>query len=401
MKPLPIRISEAVEQKKDEYIKFLQDLIRIPSPSGKEADAAAYIAEKMKSYGYDRVEVDSLNDVMGTINGSGDGRTILLNGHIDHVPVGDMDEPYSGKIINGSEYGVEGNVVYGRAASDMKAALSAMVLAGGLLKDLGIPLKGDYRVAAVALEELGGEGTKSTIKTGFTGDLVVIGEATDMNLALGHRASTKIQVVVEGKSCHASAPERGVNALYKATDLINRIREDLIPRIPVNKLYGAVTLAVTRISVKPDAFNVIPEECTFCIDCRYHNDYSRKVLIEDLEEIIESLSKTDHEFKANVVKDSALSSQFMGYYTDPEKYPIVNEAKEAIAEALETTPEHITWRFATDGGNYYRLGIPVIGFGPSEERFAHTHQDNVRIKDYLDTIKAYALLACRICRVYE
>jgi len=401
MKPLPTRISEAVEQKKDEYIKFLQDLIRIPSPSGKEADAALYIAEKMKSYGYDSVEVDSLSDVMGTIHGSGDGRTILFNGHLDHVPVGDMDEPYSGKIMNGSEYGVDGNVVYGRAASDMKAALSAMVLAGGLLQDLGIHLKGDYRVASVALEELGGEGTKSTIKKGFTGDLVVIGEATNMNLALGHRASTKIQVVIEGKSCHASAPERGVNALYKATDLINRIREDLIPRLPVNEMYGAVTLAVTRISVKPDAFNVIPEECTFYIDCRYHPDYSRKALIEDLEEIMESISETDPEFKGYIVKDSALSSQFMGYYTDPEMYPIVNESKEAIAEALETTPEYITWRFATDGGNYYRLGIPVIGFGPSEERFAHTHQDNVRIKDYLDTIKAYALLACRICGVYE
>ena len=401
MKPLPNRIDEAVEQKKDEYIKFLQDLIGIPSPSGNEADAALYIAEKMKSYGYDSVEVDSLSDVMGTIHGSGDGRTILFNGHLDHVPVGDMDEPYSGKIMNGSEYGVDGNVVYGRAASDMKAALSAMVLAGGLLQDLGINLKGDYRVAAVALEELGGEGTKSTIKKGFTGDLVVIGEATNMNLALGHRASTKIQVVVEGKSCHASAPERGVNALYKATDLINRIREDLIPRLPVNEMYGAVTLAVTRISVKPDAFNVIPEECTFYIDCRYHPDYSRKALIEDLEEIIESISETDHEFKGYIVKDSALSSQFMGYYTDPEMYPIVVESKEAIAEVLETTPEYITWRFATDGGNYYRLGIPVIGFGPSEERFAHTHQDNVRIKDYLDTIKAYVLLACRICGVYE
>ena len=157
----------------------------------------------------------------------------------------------------------------------------------------------------------------------------------------------------------------------------------------------------TLIMVKPDAFNVVPEECTFYIDCRYSPDYSRDALIKDLEDIIDSLGEADPEFKAHVVKDQTAASQFMGYYTDPETYPIVYEAKEALAEVLEEMPEHITWRFATDGGNYHRLGIPVIGFGPSEERFAHTHQDNVKIKDYLDTIKAYAILACRICGVYE
>jgi len=402
MKPLQIQISETVEQNREEYIKFLQELVRIPSLSGEESKVAEYIAEKMMSYGYDIVKVDSQSDVMASIRGSGGGRSILFNGHLDHVPVGDMEEPYSGKIMNGSEFGLNGPVIYGRATSDMKAALSAMVIAGGLLNDMGISLKGDYRVAAVALEELGGKGTKSTIRVGFTGDLVVIGEATNMKLALGHRASTKLQVVVKGRSCHASAPERGVNALYKAIDLINSIRGKLIPKLPVNEMYGAVTLAVTRISVKPDDFNVVPEECRFFIDCRYHPDYSRETLINDLERIIDSLSNDDSEFKAYVVKDTGdLSAQFMGYFTNPKDFPIVRESKDAIAEVHGATPEYITWRFATDGGNYYRLGIPVIGFGPGEERFAHTQQDNVRIRDYLDTIKVYAFLACRICGVYE
>jgi acetylornithine deacetylase/succinyl-diaminopimelate desuccinylase-like protein len=142
MKPLQIQISETVEQNREEYIKFLQELVRIPSLSGEESKVAEYIAEKMMSYGYDIVKVDSLSDVMASIRGSGGGRSILFNGHLDHVPVGDMAEPYSGKIMNGSEFGLNGPVIYGRATSDMKAALSAMVLAGGLLNDMGISLKG-------------------------------------------------------------------------------------------------------------------------------------------------------------------------------------------------------------------------------------------------------------------
>jgi acetylornithine deacetylase/succinyl-diaminopimelate desuccinylase-like protein len=281
----------------------------------------------------------------------------------------------------------------------MKAAVAAMIMAGSVLKGLGIQLKGDYKVAAVSLEELGGAGTIATIeKSSFLGDLVVIGEATNMQLALGHRSSTKVQVIVEGRSCHASAPERGVNALYKAVELIQNIREKLIPQLPGHRLYGKVTIAITRISVKPDAFNVVPEECIFYIDCRYHPEFVRSTLIEKLEAIIEEMKREDPDFSAYIPEKDANSS-FSGYYTNPEEYPIVDEVQSALAEALGVEPKVGTWRFATDGGKYYRKGLPVVGFGPSEEKYAHTHQDNVRVEDYLTAIKVYAWLACKICGV--
>ena len=78
-------------------------------------------------------------------------------------------------------------------------------------------------------------------------------------------------------------------------------------------------------------------------------------------------------------------------------YPVVAEVRGAIADILGREPELKTWRFATDGRFYSWLGIPVLGFGPGEERFAHTHEDHVRVEVYLDSIKAYAWLACKIC----
>jgi acetylornithine deacetylase/succinyl-diaminopimelate desuccinylase-like protein len=107
----------------------------------------------------------------------------------------------------------------------------------------------------------------------------------------------------------------------------------------------------------------------------------------------------DPELNATVVtsKSPGASKGFMGFYTDPNKHPVIQEAIEAVSEALGSDPELNVWKFATDGKFYSWKGIPVIGFGPGEERFAHTHQDHVRIEDYLSAIKVYAWLAYKIC----
>lgn len=393
-------VSNIVEEGRDHAISFLQRMIRTPSPSGREANAAAVVAEEMRAVGFDSVVVDRLDDAMGIINGSGSGRSILFNGHLDHVPEGEMEEPYSGRLMDGSPLEVEGKVIYGRGASDMKGALAAMIMAGKALNELGVQLKGDFRVAAVAQEEVGGAGTVATIEeSGFLGDVVVIGEATNMDVALGHRGGVRFDVVVKGRSCHASAPERGVNALYKATDLISKIRSELIPKLPGDPLYGKTSVSITKISVKPDAPNVVPEECSFHIDCRNTPNYPAKTLRKDLEEIIDSLCKEDPELEALVVPSQRAGSErsFTGYYTDPVKFPVVDEAKAAVSEVLGREPGVKTWKFATDGKFYSWRGIPVVGFGPGEEKYAHTQQDHVRVDDYLESIKVYAWVACKIC----
>ena len=393
-------ISAEVDERRGEAISFLQELIRTPSPSWDEGAAAEIVARRMRGVGFQEVAVDELNDATGVIRGVGTGRSILFNGHIDHVPPGDMSEPYSGELMDGERFGVEGEVVYGRAASDMKGAVAAMVMAGGILSGLGVDLKGDYMVAAVAQEEVGGAGTATTVEAGFLGDVVVVGEATDMEIALGHRGSTKAEVVVRGRSCHASAPERGVNALYKASEVLDRIRSELAPALPDHPLYGRTTLTATQVSVKPDTPNVVPEECRFTLDCRYNPNYSVRALGEDLEALIAGMREVDPELEAEVVTRMS-SREFTGFYTDPGEFREVAEAREAVAEVLGREPELKVWQFVTDGRFYSWRGLPVIGFGPGEERSAHTHEDFVRVDDYLETIKVYAWLACVFCDVEE
>ncbi len=396
------KINDWMENNQEDCIGFLQQTITIPSPSGQEKELGNFLKDEMRQFGFDTSKVDDLYDAMGTIKGSGDGRSLLLNGHIDHVPVGDMIDPFSGRLMDGKDFGTDGRVVYGRAASDMKGAVAAMIMAGKMIKDLGIKLEGDYKVAAVAQEETGGAGTMSTIvDSRFLGDVILIGEATNMDLALGHRGSMKTSVVVEGRACHASAPERGINALYKAISLINKIREELVPGLPDHPIYGKASLVVTQIEVSPKATNVVPEECIFYIDCRNNPNFSAETLYGELKELIKELKAEDPEFEAVVLPSSLINEKrFSGFYTDSKEFPVVNEAMEAITE-IYRKPEKKVWTFATDGRIYSRLGIPVIGFGPGEEKFAHTEQDHVKVEDYLNTIKVYTWLACKICGLRE
>jgi len=393
------KISKLVENRKDEIITFVQELIRTPSVSGDESEIAKVMSNKMRLVGFDTVKVDSINNVIGTLKGDG-GRSLLLNGHIDHVPVGDMLDPYSGRLMNGATFGVDGEVIYGRGASDMKGAVGAMVMAAGVLRELGVTLGGDLHVVGVVDEERGGAGTKATITEGhLLADTVLIGEATNMDLHLGHRGAAGTTIVVKGKSCHASAPDRGVNALYKAIELIERIREDLIPRLPDDPIYGKTTLAITRISVKPDVSNVVPDECEIYLDCRNGEIFPASTLMWELRKIVEDIKNFDKEFDAVVLPRSLITerSDFNGFYTNPKNNPIVNEARNAIRKVLNREPRLRTWQFATDGRIYSRMGIPVIGFGPGEERFAHTHQDHVRVEDVINSVKVYSYLAWKLC----
>ncbi len=399
---MAVSVTEWVEDHRNEAIQLLQELIKVPSPSGHEKACGEKLAETMRANGFDEVRVDNLGDAMGELKGSESGRSLLMNGHIDHVPPGDMVDPYSGKLMDGAPFGASGEVIYGRGASDMKAGVAAMVMAGAYLRDVDVKLKGDYKLAAVAQEELGGEGTISTIeKDRFLGDVVLIGEATNMGLALGHRGSMRMSIVVRGRSCHASAPERGINALYKATELITRIRNELIPKLPYDPLYGKTSLAVTTMEVKPGTFNVIPEECRFQIDCRNTPNYQADQLYIDLQDLIRDQSTKDSDFNATIISTPTINGKrgFTGFYTDPNAFPVVEEVESAIEAIQKEKPVRKTWTFATDGRFYSWLGKPVVGFGPGEERFAHTAMDHVKVDDYLDAIKVYVSIAEKICGV--
>ncbi|MER3398672.1 MAG: peptidase M20, partial [Chloroflexota bacterium] len=116
----------------EELIALAQEMVRTPSPTYEEGPLAELLVRQLSGQ-MDEVWVDDVGNVLGILDGTAPGPTVLFNGHMDHVDPGEMTEPYSGALLDGSRFGVAGQVIYGRAAMDMKGALAAMV---GAINDL-------------------------------------------------------------------------------------------------------------------------------------------------------------------------------------------------------------------------------------------------------------------------
>ena len=221
-------IKKAAEGYKPAMVKFLRDMIAIPSESCEEKGVVHRIAEEMKALGYDKVEFDKLGNVIGWM-GEGD-KIIALDSHVDTVGIGNRDnweaDPYQGYEDDA--------VIFGRGGSDQEGGMASAVYGAKIMKDLGL-IPAGYKimvVGSVQEEDCDGMCWQYIVNKDFQGqedarskiEFVVSTEPTDGGIYRGHRGRMEIRVDVKGVSCHGSAPERGDNAIYKMADILQDVR---------------------------------------------------------------------------------------------------------------------------------------------------------------------------------
>ncbi|HSJ55797.1 MAG TPA: YgeY family selenium metabolism-linked hydrolase [Anaerolineae bacterium] len=377
---------------------FLQDLVRLPSLSTQEDAVARRMADEMRSVGFDEVRTDRIGNVIGRI-GAGGGPKLLFNAHMDTVDVGGLDRwpvpPYQGTIRDG--------VLYGRGACDMKGGLAAMVYSVRALVDAGVELGGDLYVVGVVQEEPC-EGLAMQVlveEEGIRPDFVVLGEPSNLQVRVGHRGRIEMQVKVWGKAAHASAPSLGTNAIHNAARLIFGI-ELLAPRLATDPFLGQGTVAVTEIVSYAASRNALPDCCEFYIDRRLTLGETERKAVAEIQNIINT-----EEVDAEVAVTEYEATSYTGYpcrarntfpaWVTPEDHPLVQATVRSVRETLGYRPRVGRWGFSTDGT--YTAGvanIPTVGFGPGEEQYAHTREEQVRLNDVVDAARVYARLAVDI-----
>lgn len=382
------------DARKEQLIKLCQELIRCPSVSGQEDKVVEAIKKNFEKLGYDDCYVDAYGNVIGHIKGKGKGKAILLDGHIDTVPVTDELQwkfgPFSGEISDGK--------IYGRGASDMKGQVSAMISAAAYFaEDTNKEFDGDIYVAGVVHEEIFEGIAARKISDAINPDYVVIGESSELNLKIGQRGRAEIVVEVFGKPAHSANPEKGINSVYKMANIINRIQE----LEPTNhKELGDGILVLTDIKSSPyPGASVVPEYCKATFDRRLLVGETKESVLAPIQELLDEMMKEDPELNAKVsyaigtevcyTGETITGERFFPGWIFDEEDEFVQAAYKGLKEA-GLDPEITHYSFCTNGSHYAgEKGIKTIGFGPSQENLAHTVNEYIEIDQLEKGAKGY------------
>jgi putative selenium metabolism hydrolase len=359
-----------------EGIEFLRELIRIPSPSGGEGNVVQAIAERMRAVGFDEVRIDGFGNVLGRI---GHGRrTLAFDAHVDTVGVGDARlwqvDPFAAEYRDG--------VIYGRGASDQKGGMAALVYAGAAIKQLA--LEGDatfWMVGSVLEEDCDGLCWHYLLKEHvLEPDLVVLTEPTDLNVYRGHRGRMEIEVTSRGRSCHGSAPERGINAIYRMAPLISGI-ERLPTELGQDDFLGAGSVTISEVRSTAPSLCAVADSCTIHLDRRLTAGETDQIALNEIRRTAHALAQeveiTIPEFRRPSHTGLVYPmQQYFPAWTLPESHRFVQMALRARRSALGQAGPTGRWTFSTNGVATMGLhGVPTIGFGPANEIHAHAPSD--------------------------
>ena len=367
-------------------------MIERPSLSRDEDAVVQRIAAEMSDVGFDEVIVDGFGSAIGRI---GDGPVHLVyDSHIDVVNTGDLalwrTEPFTATI--------EGGTMYGRGASDNKAAIATMVHGAAALRELGVDTSRFtlWVVGTVQEEDCDGLALEYLLThTIPEAELVVLGEATNLQVYRGHRGRAEFAIHTTGHAAHASAPERGMNAIYKMAPVMQQI-EELNERLAVDPFLGKGTVVLSKVECQTPSLNAVPDGCTIYLDRRLtigESVESSKAELEALPAVQGGDARIEllrYEGKAYTGMTLTTEKYFPTWVT-PEDHPGVRAGVEAGELAFGRTPEVSRWIFSTNGvSSAGKLGIPTIGFGPANEVYAHSVDDQVPLDHLPEAVAWYA-----------
>jgi putative selenium metabolism hydrolase len=393
------KITRQAERYRDDMVRFLRDMIAIPSESCHEKDVILRIRTEMEKVGFDEIALDAMGNIRGRV-GSGK-RIIAMDAHIDTVGVGDAAawkwDPYQGRLEHG--------IVYGRGASDQEGGMASMVYAARVIKDLR--LGGDYTLwitGTVQEEDCDGLCWQYLVKEGVLNpEVVVITEPTGLNVYRGHRGRMEIGVTTRGISCHGSAPERGRNAVYMMAKIVNEI-ERLNTRLKDDPFLGKGTVTVSYIECDTPSVCAVPDRAFIHLDRRLTRGETRESAVA---EVRAAIARAGIEATVEVLKYAVPS--YTGLVYETEKYyptwvlepdhPACLAGVETCRRVLNREPLLGKWTFSTNGvATMGLMGIPTIGFGPANEVYAHSVDDQVPADDLIDAAAFYAAFPLLYCQ---
>jgi formylaminopyrimidine deformylase len=415
------RVLERIDEKRARLVELIQALVAFPTPNppgANEADAQAWIAERLEALGMVVEQFDALPgrpNVVGRLLGRGDrsGRSLLFNGHIDvaelRTPEAWTYPPFGGTVEDGR--------VYGLGTSDMKSSHAGTLLALECVRELGCLLEGDVIYESVIGEEAGEPGTQACVERGITADFAVVGECSKseavftssvgiVNVCISVSDPVTRHLIQRRRMLRAGGGLDAANAIEKMASKIIPALLELEQRWGVFKEHpmlpaGQAMINVFAIEGGGNTF-ILPNECRVYVTIVYLPGEDVKAVKTEVESHLRSVAATD----------PWLTQHPPGFEWQPHRFPIEflpidgspdDDGPALLALCLEQVtrrPVAVSGRDAImDGGWLHQAGIPTVVFGPGDKRVIHQPDEYVEVEDVVAYTKAMALFILRWCGI--
>lgn len=350
-----------------------------------EAAIASFVASWFRAHGIETETQDAAPgrpNVIGIVRGSGGGRSLMLNAHMDTVGFGGMTDPLGGAI--------EASRVYGRGAWDMKGSLAAIMLAA---RDLSLdPPAGDVIVTAVVDEEYASIGTQAIVQQ-YTADGAIVTEPTQLELSVAHKGFIWFDITTKGVAAHGSRADLGVDAIAKMGKVLtglDALSARLLAQEP-HPLLGSGSIHASLIRGGSE-LSSYPGSCTLSIERRLIPGQTPELVEGELRAILDDAGTGDAQFQATLEA---------GLYRPPFEQdladPIVTAVREAAFEILGATPDYAGEAGWMDSSILSDAGIPTVIFGP-DGAGAHADEEWVDLDTLEQCRRIYVRAARKFCR---
>jgi acetylornithine deacetylase/succinyl-diaminopimelate desuccinylase-like protein len=380
--------------------QLLIDLVKVPSPQTELLEQEPLLKQfietaiepRLRAMGFSDVRYDRMGNLIAMYGAGSSGKSLMFIGNAMNQPASTMPNPYDGDVVDGGKYGLPGECVMGKGASEQKANLAAMLHGMETVIASKAPLAGKLIFLCCLSGETGKhDAIKSVVEgAGVRADMAVLG-GTSLTITLGNRGRIDVFVTVKGAPCHSSRPVDGSNAITGATEAIQR----LLAKVKVDRSHpqlGKQTLTVNHIRSFPDSTHTLQERCEFTLDRRLIPGEDPNAAFAEIERVAKEVESFKDPASGKGYRVEVRLGPFMYPSLVTTDSPIVRAMLRASEIMLGKPAETYFSPAAFDQGYLNHVGIPTANFGAGENQWAHTDFDMASVERTADAAKVFAFM---------
>src|SRR5262245_42344038 len=380
--------------------ELLIALVKVASPQTErledepllKAFITSAIEPRLRTMGFVDIRYDAMGNLIAAYGAGTSNKSLMFIGNAMNQPASTMPNPYAGDVVDGAAYGLPGECVMGKGASEQKANLAAMLHAMETVLASKIPIAGRLVFLCCLSGETGKhDAIRSVVEgEGVRADMAVLG-GNGLRLTVGNRGRIDVAVAVKVAPCHSSRPWNGINAITGATEAIRA----LLAEVRLDKSHpqlGKASLTVNHIRSFPESTHTVQERCEFTLDRRLLPGEDPDQAFAEIERIAKEIEQIADPVSGKRYGVDVRLGPFMYPSLVTTDSPIVKAILRASEVMLGKTVETYYSPAAFDQGYLNHVGIATANFGAGEHQYAHTDFDMASVERTTDSARVYAFM---------